>query len=481
MHGCRIVFILDTWYNQKRGDFLAQRKNIVKMNSGFRWNIGIVIFLIIIVYVAFNVFSYLTSNPISEYEVYQGTIATNHVYHGLILRDETVVSAGQSGYINYYLKEGSKASVNDVICSIDTNGELSKKIKTAATDGSQLDSQTLSDISEQIDSFRNSYDPMIFSSASTIKSELNATLSQNLSENALADLSDALDSASENNTFYREKSETPGVIVYYTDGYESVTASNFTPENMSSTDYSRTELDEQTEVKSTDAAYKRINSEDWDVIIRISDDMAKELKDTSSVSVRFCKDDYKMSASCSILKKDGNYYLDLGFKTAMIRYVNDRFVDVELVIDENTGLKIPVSAITTKEFYTIPKEYFTESTDSSGECLMVQNDDSDDVTLVSPTVYYETDDFYYVDSEDVTAGDVIRKSDSSSKYIIGTDVDELKGVYNINKGYAVFKQINILSQNENYAIVETKTSYGIALYDHIALEADKVQEDQLVR
>jgi hypothetical protein len=188
-----------------------------------------------------------------------------------------------------------------------------------------------------------------------------------------------------------------------------------------------------------------------------------------------------MSASCSILKKDGNYYLDLGLKTAMIRYVNDRFVDVELVIDENTGLKIPVSAITTKEFYTIPKEYFTESTDSSGDCLMVQNDDTDDVTLVSPTIYYETDDFYYVDSEDVTAGDVIRKSDSSATYIIGTDVDELKGVYNINKGYAVFKQINILSQNENYAIVETKTSYGVALYDHIALEADKVQEDQLVR
>jgi hypothetical protein len=250
---------------------------------------------------------------------------------------------------------------------------------------------------------------------------------------------------------------------------------------MSSTNYSRTDLDEQTEVTSNDAAYKRINSEDWDVIIQISDDMAKELSDTTSVSLRFCKDDYTMSASCSILKKDGNYYLDLALNTAMIRYVNDRFVDVELVIDENTGLKIPVSAITTKEFYTIPKEFFTESTDSSGSCLMLQNDDSDDVTLISPTIYYETDDFYYVDGEYVSAGDIIRKSDSSSTYTIGTDVDELKGVYNINKGYAVFKQINILSQNENYAIVETKTSYGVALYDHIALEADKVQEDQLVR
>ena len=66
----------------------------------------------------------LTSSPVAEYEVGQGTIATNHVYHGLILRDETVVYAGQSGYINYYLKNGAKASVNDVVYSIDTSGEL---------------------------------------------------------------------------------------------------------------------------------------------------------------------------------------------------------------------------------------------------------------------------------------------------------------------------------------------------------------------
>ena len=60
-------------------------------------------------------------------------------------------------------------------------------------------------------------------------------------------------------------------------------------------------------------------------------------------------------------------------------------------------------------------------------------------------------------------------------------MDELIGVYNINKGYAVFKQINIMSQNEDYAIVETKTSYGLSLYDHIALNGSKVKENQLMR
>ena len=65
-------------------------------------------------------------------------------------------------------------------------------------------------------------------------------------------------------------------------------------------------------------------------------------------------------------------------------------------------------------------------------------------------------------------------------YTIGNDVDKLTGVYNINKGYAVFKQINILTKNEDYAIIETKTTYGISLYDHIALDGSKVKENQLV-
>lgn len=462
---------------------MAEKEKVIKMyNGGFHWNIGIVIFLIIIVYVAFNVFSYLTSNPIAEYEVYQGTIATNHVYHGLILRDETVVAAGQSGYINYYLQEGTKASVNDVICSIDTDGSISKKITKATADGTDLDSQVFSEISGQIDSFRNSYDPMVFSTASTFKGELSSQLSHTLSASALNNLADVVDAASSKNTFYQEKSESPGVIVYYTDGYEDVTTDNFTAENMSAADYARTELDEQTQVSAQDAVYKRINSEKWNIIIQLSEDMAKELADTSSVALRFCKDDYTANAASSILKKDGHYFLNLSLQSAMIRYANDRFVDVELVIAENTGLKIPLSAITAKEFYTIPKSFFTQGTDASGECLMVQKEEnSDDVTLVSPTIYYETDDFYYVDDESVTAGQIVRKSDSDSTYVIGTDVDSLTGVYNINKGYAVFKQINILSQNENYAIVETKTSYGVALYDHIALEGSKVKENQLVR
>ena len=435
---------------------MARKQNVVRMHHGLNLNIGIVIFVIIIIYVIFNLISYLTSSPVAEYEVGQGTIATNHVYHGLILRDETVVYAGQSGYINYYLKNGAKASVNDP--------------------------ETLKEVSSELDVFRNSYDSNTFSSVYTFKNELNAQLTQTLSMNALSSLNEDVKAAVENNTFYKKKSEKPGIIVYYTDGYESVTTDNFTADQFNMADYKRNSLDDQEQVTANTPAYKRIDSEKWNILLPVSEDMAKQLKDNEYIKIRFCKDDFTLTVPYSLTKKDGSYYVNLSLKTAMIRYVNDRFVDVELVVSEKTGLKIPNSAITKKQFYTVPKEYFTQGGDSSDPGLMIENHagDTGSVTLVQPTIYYETDDFYYIDDETVSAGDVVVKNNSSGTYTIGSDVDKLTGVYNINKGYAVFKQIDILTQNNKYTIVDTGTSYGVALYDHIALDGSKIKENQLV-
>lgn len=458
---------------------MADRK-VVRMNRFRGLNIGVVIFMIIMVYVFINVVSYLTADSIAEYEVGQGTIATNHVYRALALRDETVVYAGQSGYINYYIKNASKASVNDVICTIDTAGEVSQKITTAAADGSTLGAE-LSDISRNLDLFCSNYDGNNFTEVYAFHDDLDSELSQTLSVSALKDLTSLVDSAEANNTFYKKYSDGTGIIVYYTDGYESVTADNFTAEQMSSAGYTQTALDTRTEVSAGDPVYKRIGSEEWNLILSVSEEMAKELSEEDYVRIRFCKDDYTITVPFTVLKKSREFYLNLSLETAMIRYVNDRFVDVELIISEEEGLKIPNSAITAKEFYTVPREYFSVGGDSTDPGLLVSVDSGEaTVKLITPTIYYETEDAYYIDDELVSAGDVVQKSDSSDIYTIGTDVDSLIGVYNINKGYAVFKQINILSQNENYAIVEMKTSYGIALYDHIALDADKVEEDQLV-
>ena len=457
------------------------KKEIVKYKSSENFNIGVVIFFIIIIYVLFNIFSYFTKSHIAEYQVQQGTIATNHIYQGIIVRDETVVYADHSGYINYYVKNASKVSVNDVIYSIDTLGNISNAIETNGSDTNGISKDALASISVELDSFIKNYNPNQFAECYTFYNNLNTEIVQSINTNALSDLTDKVTQAMANQTFYQMKSEQDGIIVYEVDGFENYTIEDITASEINYTGYKSTHLFESKEIKKDDPVYKRINSEDWNIIIPINEALAKELNDRSSVKIRFCKDNFTTNASCSLIKQEDNYYLNIFLKKAMIRYVNDRFIDIELVMGEKTGLKIPQSAITTKEFFTIPKKYFTIGGDSNTPGLMIKHtvDGENTVKLIHPTLYYETEDYYYVDSEEVSEGDLILMSDSQNTYQIGTDKGSLIGVYNINKGYAVFKQINIIYENEEYAIVETKTAYGISLYDHIALDASEIKENQL--
>jgi len=44
----------------------------------------------------------------------------------------------------------------------------------------------------------------------------------------------------------------------------------------------------------------------------------------------------------------------------LIRYINERFTNIELVLGTDTGLKIPNSAITKKEFFIVGLTILTE-------------------------------------------------------------------------------------------------------------------------
>ncbi len=458
---------------------------VVKYKKPINLNIGIVIFFFIIIYVIFNVFSYATRVSIAEYQVSQGSIASNNIYQGLILRDEEVIYSDNSGYINYYKKNASRVSVNDIIYTVDMVGSISDAIHSAGANGVLLNDHALSQVSDEIDSFATTFDAAEFSNASTFKADLNSEITQVINNIAMEQLRDSIVSAESNHTFYKYTAPKTGIVAFYVDGYEDYSMDSFSKEWFSSSNYAKNNLNLNEQITANAPVYKLIGSEDWNIIIPISKDLSDSLSDGSYIKIRFCKDDFTTNAAYTLFEADGEHFMTLSLRTAMVRYINDRFVDIELEINDKSGLKIPKSSITSKEFFTIPKEYFVKGGDSGANGIMVQNVTADSVTttvdFITPTIYYETENYYYIDSEYVINGDIILKPDSSNTYVVGTDVDSLIGVYNINKGYAVFKQINIIYENDEYAIVEPKTSYGIALYDHIALDGSKLEEDQLIK
>lgn len=99
--------------------------------------------------------------------------------------------------------------------------------------------------------------------------------------------------------------------------------------------------------------------------------------------------------------------------------------------------------------------------------------------FVETNVYNVKDGEYYLDDSVLRIGDRLIKPDSTETCVISKQ-GSLIGVYNINKGYADFKQIVILDQNEEYAVVQSNTNYGLNVYDHIVLDAATVNEDDFI-
>ena len=61
------------------------------------------------------------------------------------------------------------------------------------------------------------------------------------------------------------------------------------------------------------------------------------------------------------------------------------------------------------------------------------------------------------------------------KYQI-SETSAFLGVYNVNKGYPVFKRIEVLYENEEYYLLKTDTSNGVNNFDHIILNVSLAEE-----
>ena len=163
-------------------------------------------------------------------------------------------------------------------------------------------------------------------------------------------------------------------------------------------------------------------------------------------------------------------------------FCTDRFIDIELVLNDEKGLKIPNSAIAEKEFFIIPAEYMIKGGENGEYGVSKEFFDENGNPVykyVETTVYNSDENEFYVDNTNLSVGDYICKPDSTDKMAISKS-GKLIGVYNMNKGYEEFKQITILYQNDEYSIVSSNTKYGLTVYDRIVLDASSVDNDQFI-
>lgn len=278
--------------------------------------------------------------------------------------------------------------------------------------------------------------------------------------------------------------EDTGEILYFVDNCEDITFENLTVEDFDRTGYKKNQITNGNRITAGDPAYKIVTDENWSVAIHVaSAEEANELVEKGYIQVRFLENQMVSWASVSSRSDENdNYYVNLRFNNSMSEFCSDRFVDVELISSQRSGLKVPNSSITKGTFFLVPKEFVFEGAGGqSGVLLEIYTENNEKSIQFVPAVpYSENEDYYYLDDSVLRAGEIIDRPNSSEQYTIG-EQDELIGVYYINKGYPDFRQVNILHQNEEYAIVEPNSLYGLQEYDYIVLYADSIKMNDYYR
>ncbi len=312
----------------------------------------------------------------------------------------------------------------------------------------------------------------------TFRYDMEARLMEALNENLLSDLKESAG----NNGLYTSQTTEPGIVVYHTDGLEEKNVENFTKDIFDESAYAKNSLIGRGQINAGEPAYKLITSEIWDLVIPIEKSLASELEKESNIKVKFKKDNTTAWGVSKIIEQDNAFFLHLNFQNSGLRFATDRYLEVELIMSDIDGLKIPNTALTEKGFFLVPKKFLTKQEDSNSTGVMrrYKNEDGEIIDeFVSITIGGKESDKYYIAGDSLRVGDVIL-TDSNKNFTLGEKIS-LQGVYNINQGYTIFRTVEILFQNKEYTIIKTGTNYGISLYDHIVLDASATEENKIIQ
>ncbi len=456
-------------------------------------NIGVIVFLIVFVYLAVTVFLYLSKENVSIYQITEeGSLARNTEYTGMIIRDEHIVKADNAGYVRYYIRQGERVGNGDLIYSLDENGEVTRKLTESYSYEETLKKMDLTELKKQINSFVYDFNSFDFDEVYDFKTDIEYTVLDLMNYNNQEYLRNLLATVEADGMFnfcYALKS---GIVSYHIDGYEQLTADIIKPDNLNKSGYSRTVLSSAEFVEANAPVYKIIENNEWELVFSLSDADYLKYSTLSRMTIELSDYEYKFTVPFKIIQNETGRYGCLTFDKYSAEFADVRYLDFEILYEDNIGLKIPTSAVITKDFYIIPIEYRSQSQGVYGFYLETYDAQNNLVVeFVEPTIYNATATHYYVDVSALPEGGYLLNigsggqvlggsaTDATSRYRIGAK-DSLSGVYNVNKGYTIFRKIEVIDSNTEYYIVKTGTTYGVSLYDHIILDGKTVKEGQVI-
>lgn len=459
-----------------------QSKNYKQYNI----NLGTIIFIIIFIYVFIRIIMSIPKESLSIYEVQNSYIDTNINTTALIVREEKLIKAESSGYVSYYVRDGEKIGKDKTIYTIDETGSIYDKIKDLDTDEMQMSDESLSEVRTRISNFENYFDYSNFSDVYNFRYDIeNAVLE--LTNETVIDKLTSLNSENDSTATYKKiLTKESGIVTYYQDGYENFDVHNFKASAVDKSTYKKKTLKTGEIINNGDAVYKLITSENWYLVAPLSEQEVAAVKDKDYVRINIHNSSKNNVCSYELTKKNNQNFIIISMDKQMINYINNRYIDVVILMDQNNGLKIPNTSITKKKVYKLPTTYLSTGSDSAEKKFvnLKKLDEKGEITLkqIEPTIYQSDEQFCYIDPNDFSESDILVRTNSEETLAVSKiPTEELPGVFCVNQGTAKFRFIHIKYQDDDYTIVESDVPYSIAWYDRIVLNQSMVKENQIIK
>ena len=426
----------------------------------------------------------------------------------IIVRNEKVIYSPAEGYINIRAQEGIKLAKDYEALSISTSKntskisskidilnqqiyeiqKLRKNVSTVKTDVEKIDT----DIQNYVSEIKKFISVKDYKSIYLYKQKLENTMEQKNEKFQTDPTTDTNLSAilEQKNKYQNELNNLskvvytpiPGIISYQSDGLEE----KLLPDQMEDIDIFEvleknqphaTRLDEQ--VQQDKFLFRLIDPYQWFIVLKLNSG-DKKIKKGDFVKVRFNDKQLVLTGSIiSVKESDSSKNITIAFSSEIGKFLNERKLDIDLILEDYEGLKVPSESIVEKNFLKIPKTALTDYNYS--KAIVAYKNKS---KLPIPIGYYiEENDWIYIpiDIENIGINDIILKDQTNSEETF--TIQEMiikKGVYVLSAGVSQFKTVQPIISNDLYTIVKPGDYKGIQLYDQVIINPSTITDQHII-
>ena len=262
---------------------MQQNSKVVKFKKRRSINIGVIIFIIILVYTVINVYLYLSKPQISIYEISEQPLSQENTVTGVITREEKMITTDRSGYVNYYFREGARVAKDSTIYSIDESKKIYEKL-TDTTGGITFTKMDAASIRKDIAKFKFSYQDSNYSEVYNFRDDITASIRNILDVNLLSNMQDIINSTGLSSNFGVVKAAQAGIISYYSDTLDGLIADEVSEATFHMEQYERKNLRTGEIIENGQNVYKLLTEDHWNIIAPISAELADQLKERKTVT-----------------------------------------------------------------------------------------------------------------------------------------------------------------------------------------------------